>query len=237
MPPDAPAPQPLSLSVPIAIVIAAIIIGGSIYFVSRPQTSATQNAEKVAIPDVTINDHILGNPDAPVKVIEYIDLDCQFCKQFHATMKQILVQYGSTGNVAWVMRNFPLAELHPNAPKLAEASECIAELGGNTAYWKFIDILFDNAPGNDKTDLTKLPAYALQVGVPSSTFTTCLDSGKYKAKVAQEFKDITATGAEGTPQSIIQSTGGVDVPLPGAQPYATVKSIIDTLLANTPPTS
>jgi protein-disulfide isomerase len=235
MPPDAPsAAHASSLSVPIAIVIAALIIGASIYFVAGPSNSNDTNAQQVSIPPVTASDHILGDPNAPIKIVEYVDLDCPFCKQLHATMKQVMVEYGAQGQVAWVMRNFPLAELHPNAPKLAEASECIAELGGNDAYWKFIDILFAASPGNDKADMTRLPAFALQAGVPSSTFTACLDSGKYKTKVAAEFKDATNTGAQGTPHSIIQSAGGVDVPLPGSQPYATIKSIIDTLITSLP---
>lgn len=223
-----------NLSVPIAIVIAGALIAAALYFVGggTPTTNNTDTTPDVTVVPVTSDDHILGNPDADVIVIEYSDLDCPFCKQFHATMKQIVSEYGASGKVAWVYRNFPLAQLHPNAPKLAEAAECVADLGGNDAYWKFLDAMFEAAPAGTMTDMATLPALAAKAGVSTANFNTCFASGKFQAKVADEFNDAVASGGQGTPHNIVINTKtGHTVPIPGAQPYATVKSVIDTVLA------
>lgn len=225
--------QAQNLSVPIAIVIAGAMIALALYFVGNGGASAPKNTagvDDVKVVQVTADDHILGNPNAPVKVVEYTDLECPFCKQFHATMKQIMAEYGPSGKVAWVIRNFPLQQLHPNAPALAEAAECVASIGGNDAYWKFLDTLFEKAPGNERTDMARLSEYAVKAGVQSGAFDQCVKSGKFKAKIEKEFNDAVASGGQGTPHNIVVNADGKTVPVPGAQPYATIKSVIDTML-------
>jgi protein-disulfide isomerase len=87
---------------------------------------------------VTEADHIKGNLDAEVIVVEFSDFDCPFCTRFHATMNAIVAKY-PPNEVAWVYRHFPLESLHPNAKAVSVASECVAKLGGNEAFWKFTD--------------------------------------------------------------------------------------------------
>lgn len=115
----------------------------------KEEVKADTSLEKMS--PVTKADHILGSIDAPVKIVEYSDLECPFCKQFHNTMQKIMSEYG-TEKVAWVFRQFPLSQLHSKAPKEAEASECVAELGGNDAFWKFIDKINEVTPSNNKLD-------------------------------------------------------------------------------------
>ena len=215
-----------------AIVFAGALIAFSLYMVLRPTTVAVVgvNGEEITVIGVSDDDHILGNPNAPVKVIEYADLDCQYCRSFHLTMKQIMSVYGSTGEVAWVYRHFPIVELHPNAPRLAEASECVAEIGGNDAFWKFVDGVFTSPTINDRFDMERLDATAAAAGVPSAAFRTCLDSGKYKDKIAEQFADAGKAGGTGTPHSLIVSAAAPPIPVSGSQPFATVESIINTLL-------
>jgi protein-disulfide isomerase len=88
------------------------------------------------------NDHLQGATDAPVVVLEYSDLQCPYCKRFHDTMNQVMEKYGTEKKVAWAYRHFPILSNHPDAAKVAEASECAAELGGNDAFWKFLDEVF-----------------------------------------------------------------------------------------------
>lgn len=90
---------------------------------------------------VTDKDHIKGDINAPVKIVEYSDIDCPFCKRFHTTMQEIMDSYGKDGKVAWVYRHFPLTQLHPDAFNKAEASECITAKGGNDKFWSFVDAL------------------------------------------------------------------------------------------------
>ena len=100
----------------------------------------TEGAVEVDIPAVSEQDHILGSLDAPVKLVEYSDLQCPFCGRFHPTMQRVAKEYGD--QVAWVYRHFPLESIHPNARPLANAAECAANLGGNDGFWKFIDAVF-----------------------------------------------------------------------------------------------
>jgi protein-disulfide isomerase len=225
-------PQPSMMPVAIAIVFAGALIAFSLYYVLRPAepTSLIPDAERIQFREVTDADHILGNPAAPIKIIEYSDLDCQFCRIFHATMKQIMLEYGKTGEVAWVYRHFPIVELHPNAPRLAEASECVAELGGNDAFWKFIDTVFTTSNGG-RFDMERLDATAATAGVTVTAFRECYDSRRHQAKVAADFDDATKAGGVGTPHNIIVSPVSPPIPVPGAQPYSTIQSIISTLLA------
>ena len=85
-------------------------------------------------------DHVLGNADAPVELVLFSDMQCPFCKQFHATLKQIESEYGDQVVIAF--RHLPLEQRHPNAKPLAEGSECAAELGGNDAFWAYLDEVF-----------------------------------------------------------------------------------------------
>jgi len=82
-------------------------------------------------------DHIYGNPNAPIKIIEYSDFECPYCKIFHATMKKIVIE--SDGNVSWVYRHWPL---HQNSFEKTAAAECVAQIKGNEAYWEYSDLLF-----------------------------------------------------------------------------------------------
>lgn len=224
--------RPSLVPVAVAIVFVGALIALSLYFALKPQPpSVFTDGSEVAVPEITHADHILGNPDAPVKIIEYSDLECPYCRTFHATMKQIMRLYGDTGQVAWVYRHFPIVELHPNAPKLAEASECVAELGGNEAFWKFIDEVFTADAPNDRFDLSTLPTAVAVSGVPASQFSECYESGRHKAKVAAQFDEAQELGAKGTPHNLIVGPAGKVLQLPGSRAYATVKEIIDALLA------
>src|SRR5207237_7967826 len=90
------------------------------------------------------SDHVYGNPNASITLIEYSDFECPYCKSVHLTAKRVVDE--SRGQVNWVYRHFPLEMHNPGAQKQAEASECAAELGGNEAFWKFADAV-DPATG------------------------------------------------------------------------------------------
>lgn len=230
-------PQKQNLALPISIVIAGALIGGALFFVGHsnaPTTGAPQAVAKKSIPAVTDKDHIRGNLNAKIVIVEYTDLECPFCKQFDGTMKKIMDEYGPNNSVAWVIRNFPLQQLHPNAPRLALASECIASLAGNDAYFKFLDSIIVQAPINTFFDMTKLTATAESVGAKSKDFDTCVASGTYQDKISTEFNDAIAAGGEGTPFSVAIANGK-QYAIPGSQPYEQVKALIDSVLAGKQP--
>ena len=225
------------MNVPVAILLAGVLVAGAVFFPRAPAPAENPAAAGLAgeergatLRPVSAADHILGNPGAGVIIVEYSDLECPFCKVFHNTMQQLMNEYGKRGDLAWVYRHFPLEGLHPKAPKEAEATECVAEQGGNDAFWKFTDRVFEITPSNNGLDLTELPKIAEGVGLNREAFEKCLESGKYAEKVQADYNDALAAGGQGTPYSVIIS-GENRIPVDGAQPYAAVKSIIENLLA------
>lgn len=96
----------------------------------------------ISVPAIDFSrDHIRGNKKAKVVVIEYSDFQCPFCQRVHPTYKKIVETYGD--KVMWVYRHFPL-NFHPKALPAAIASECAYEQGGDDAFWKFTDELFNS---------------------------------------------------------------------------------------------
>ena len=222
------------MAVPLAIVIAGGLIAVALYFSNRNNGAPIVDNQPAPVAEkirgIQKNDHVRGNPNAPVVIVEFSDTECPFCKQFHNTLKQVTANYGTDGKVAWVYRHFPLPQLHPKASHEAEALECANDLGGNDAFWKYTDRLYEVTPSNNGLDPAQLPAIAQEVGLDKTAFTKCLDSGKYKARVDKDAAEAAAAGGQGTPHSIILYAGE-QVPIEGAQPFEVLKNMVDTLLA------
>lgn len=226
----------------LAIVVAGALIAVSILIVSGnewpfgvPNTGElTENNDSGnpldKIMPVTEEDHIRGNPNAPVKIVEFSDTECPFCKSFHLTMGQVIREYGVDGQVAWVYRHFPLDQIHQKARKEAEATECAAEIGGNKGFWDYVDRLFEITPSNDRLDLSLLPQIAEEVGLNRSEFVSCLESGRWADEVAADLENAINTGGQGTPWSIVIAPNGKKFSISGAQPYSVIESVIETAL-------
>jgi len=222
--------------IPISIVVSGLIIAGAIYLTTKqqaqPQVVGDENIE-LAIAAVDGDDHIIGNPDADIVIVEYSDYECPFCKGFHGTMKRIMEEYGPSGQVAWVYRHFPLTQIHNNAQPAAEASECVAKIGGNAKFWEYSDNIIAGAP--DSLLTASLKETALAIGIDEAEYTSCIASDYPKKEVAEDVKDgneIAKVDKQfGTPYNILISKNGVQVPIRGNQPYANVKSMIDTILS------
>jgi protein-disulfide isomerase len=238
-----------NLAVPIAIVIAGIIIASAFYFsnssgsnnVAKQDLEDNQQAQQAEQPTgstddvnpVTEDDHIKGNINAAVKIVEYSDFECPFCQRFHGTMNQIVDEYDGD-QVAWVYRQFPLEQLHPvKAMAEAVASECAAELGGNDAFWQFADRMFELTETNNRTDIeTVIPQIVNEIGLDNDAFQECFASGRYDDDIQEDIENAVVTGGRGTPWSVVIGPDGTTYPLNGAQPYASVKQLIDLVLSN-----
>mgnify|MGYP001568742521 CR=1 FL=1 len=227
---------------PASIIIAALLISGSWIYTTGvkniPQLGAEagQIAKKDTVSNATIKpvtqeDHVRGDFDAPIKIVEFSDVECPFCKQFHKTLIQVMSEYGNSGRVAWVYRHFPLDSLHPvKARKGAEASECANELGGNDAFWAFLDKYFEVTPSNNQFDTNQLPVIAEAIGLNRTAFMACLESGKYAQKIESQIQDAIAAGANGTPFSVMVNAQGETFPINGALPYTQIKSLVEQAL-------
>ncbi len=224
--------QKQSLSIPVAIIVAGALIAFGIYMSGSKSSAPAQNQD-AQIPENTIpapseDDHILVNQKTPIVIVEYSDIECPFCKRYHNTLHQLMDEYKETGSVAWAYRHFPV---HQNSGKEAEAAECAAELGGNDAFWKYLDRIFELTPSNDGLDLAKLPDIAKEVGLNVSSFNTCLSSGKYAARVEAHFQDMKNNAVRGTPYAAIFANGElVHEVREGAVPYEYLKAIVDDIL-------
>ena len=238
--------------IPIAILIAGLMVSiALIYNVGskninqppqQPNTSADEKPSQNKSPldnlrPVSADDHIRGNPQAPIKIIEFSDLECPYCKFFHSTMQKIVADYEKEGKVAWVYRHFPIDQLHSKARKEAEASECAAELGGpldseasNEKFWAYIDKVFASTPSNNNLDLKLLPKFAQDIGLNRQQFEDCLSSGKYNDRVAQDVSEAMDIGITGTPSSVVINQKGEKTVIPGALPYEQVKEMIEQAL-------
>jgi protein-disulfide isomerase len=219
-----------NILIPAVLIISGLILASAVYYVSSKNVANTAgvNGDLSAVRPVNSADHILGSPAAPVIIVEYSDFDCPFCKSFNDTLHQIVNDYGAEGSVAWVFRNFPLTQLHPNAESAAEAAECVAQVGGSTAYWKFSDLLFANQPADPST----YSALAVQAGVSGDAVTACMAAGTSKDRIAADVANAKAAGANGTPYSVILIKGAEPVLINGAFSYDLMKQKVDAALAS-----
>ncbi len=134
-----------------------------------------------------------------------------------ATVKEVMRQY--SGRVRWVYRDFPIASLHPRAPKAAEAARCAGEQG---KFWEYHDLLFEH---QDQVSSTDFKRFADQLKLDRVTFSKCLDTGRQQAAVESDVQDGARVGVTGTPTFFVN--GRVVV---GAQPFEAFQKIIDSEL-------
>ncbi len=175
-------------------------------------------APVVADIQVADDDHIRGNADAPVTLVEYSDFECPYCFSVQPTLEQILEEYGD--QVRLVYRHFPLS-FHPQAQKAGEAAECAGEQG---EFWAMHDKLYEL---NEQDGLTidNYKAAAKELGLNSSQFNSCLDEGKYAQAVKDDFNQGSQNGVSGTPATFINGTL-----ISGAQPLSAFTAAIDAAL-------
>jgi protein-disulfide isomerase len=230
-----------SLGLSIAIIVAAVIIGGAVVYTNKNNPNPAARNDVVARPSVeekkadaknispvTEGDHIRGSINAPIKIVEYSDMECPFCIRLHATLAQIVKEYPN--DVAWVYRHMPLSS-HPKAMTEAIATECVAELGGEDKFWLYLDKIYANAVGNNRMDLSLLPKYAAEFGIDTTKFNTCLIEAKYAEKINKTVKEGFDAGAEGTPFTVIITSTGEHLPIAGAQPIEVWRQVIDEIKA------
>ncbi|OGZ56342.1 MAG: hypothetical protein A3H64_00630 [Candidatus Ryanbacteria bacterium RIFCSPLOWO2_02_FULL_45_11c] len=185
-------------------------------------------AELEAVRALAEADHVLGNPSAPVKIIEYSDLECPFCSRFHESMKQVMDEFGKDGKIAWVYRHFPLEQIHSNARPGANGAECANELGGTQAFWDFVDAVF--ARQEEGLGESLFLQVAGDIGLDQNAFSSCVSSGKHNDTIDVDMENAIASGGQGTPYSIIIAADGSKQAVNGAVPYTTLKSQIEQAL-------
>lgn len=177
----------------------------------------------------TADNPMLGKHDAPLTMVEFSDYQCPFCNRFfQTTLPELKTAYIDTGKVRYVFRDFPIDQIHPYARKAAEAAHCAGEQG---KYWEMHDLLF---PNQKALEVEKLKALARRLQLESTAFDTCLEQGKYAARVQKNYADGVAAGVRGTPGFFIGKTRADETIqgtlISGAQPLAVFRQAIESLL-------
>lgn len=173
---------------------------------------------------------MLGNPEAPLTLVEFSDYQCPFCARFHqSTLAALKAEYIDTGKLRYVFRDFPLDQLHPQARKAAEAARCAGEQG---RYWEMHDLLFQQQKA---LEVEQLKAYGRDLGLDALPFEACIAQGRYAAAVQQDVEAGMAAGVRGTPGFFLGRTRPDDtiqgLAIKGAQPIAAFRQTIEHLMA------
>jgi protein-disulfide isomerase len=167
---------------------------------------------RVAIP--TDSRPFKGPVDAPVTIVEFSDFECPYCREMVPTLQAIAADYKSRVRIVYLQ--FPLADLHRNALKAAEASLCASE---QAMFWQLHDAMFRDQANLGVADLKRKAA---ALSMDSMSFDACLDNGKYFTQVRTDVEEGVKAGVTGTPSLFINGR-----PLVGNQPYEQIQKIIE----------
>ncbi|MCP5157696.1 MAG: DsbA family protein, partial [Ectothiorhodospiraceae bacterium] len=163
--------------------------------------------------DVTASDPVLGNRDAPVTIVQFAEYQCYYCNKVAPTLDALLEDYD--GKVRLVFKDYPL-ENHTRAMPAAVAARCAGEQG---KYWEMNRVLLANQQALKDSDFD---AYASQIGLDGSKFTSCLASGRVEPLVRAAFAEGQRAGVQATPTFYVNG-----LLVSGAQPYDRFKAIIE----------
>ena len=212
-------------------VIGAIVAAG-IYAASLDPDSIKApdpNSSKLSL-DTRQGSPVLGDPSAPVTIVEFGDYQCPFCKRWNENTKPAIEQnLIQPGKASLVYVDFPI--IGPDSVTIHAGSYCAADQG---LYWRYHDFAYTNqghendgwaSAENLKSLVSKLN------GIDSDLFNECLDSKKYEKRVNDNRKIASDAGATSTPSFIIISPDGSGETIIGAQPYGAFKAVVDQMLS------
>jgi protein-disulfide isomerase len=179
---------------------------------------------------VRTDDHVRGSSSAPVTLIEYSDTECKFCKRLHSTLDALYGVYGTSGEVRFVYRHFPLG-IWRNSLQEAVALECAALLGGAPYFFSYLDALFAASGSEDTFDLARLPELAQGIGLEHRTFNECLNSQRFIPRIERDRVSGKMLGVSKTPTVIIVSPDGTTLTIVGNKSYNLLDAAIRAALA------
>lgn len=220
-----------------AVILSLVIIVSTYLYVQhKKEVSAGEEIKEEplitehldGVRGIQADDHILGNPKAPITIYVYSDFGCPYCVDYHETIRLLMRTYGSEGKVAIVYRHLPLVQLHPEAPMYALASECVAKQKGSAGFWAFADDLFGMHDPLQPVTAANLVVLAEKVGADRQSFVACMRANELMAEVEKDYQEAIDAGAEGSPFTIIEAEGN-RVAYKGAQSYRSLGIIIQTL--------
>lgn len=215
----------------VAGITVAIVIGAIAIFASTQFGSETVNLDMGRTHgtiSTAMGSPILGNPSAPITIVEFGDYQCERCYQwFHTTKPALVKDYIDTGKANLVFVDMAL--LGRDSLIAAQATYCAEDQG---RYWEFHDMLYNSQEHIDNgwANSERLKAFAFSMDFDMELFNSCLDSGKYSKRVQYNISEARKNGATGTPTFFIIDADGRQQKISGAQPYSVFKSVIDSMV-------
>lgn len=213
----------------IGVIVVAIVAGLAASFSSS--SSETVNLDmgrSHGTVSTTMASPILGDPSAPITIVEFGDYQCHQCYNwFHDTKPAITKEYIETGKANLVFVD--LAFLGRDSTTAAQASYCAEDQG---MYWEFHNMLYNSQESkidNGWANSERLKAFAFSLGLDMELFDSCLDSGKYSKRVQFNVQQARDHGVRGTPGFLIVGPDGQEQ-LGGAQPFGVFKQVMDSMI-------
>jgi protein-disulfide isomerase len=196
-------------------------------FISEQEEAARKAQEEankpVQVEGVSADDDpFMGDPDAPVTIIEFSDYECPFCKRHvEQVFPEIKENYIDTGIVKYVFRDFPLG-FHQNAFPAAVAANCALEQSDNETYFEYHDLLFaDQQNLNEEAYL----AHAEELDLNVDAFEDCLAIND-TSEIENDMEEGAEYGISGTPGFFVNGWM-----IKGAYPYSEFEKFIEQELA------
>ena len=187
----------------------------------------TKPDEKITTQALILNGSpMMGNPNAPITIVEWGDYQCTFCHKFHQSSKDTLIEeYVNTGKINFLFRDFPLNG--PDSVLAAQASYCADDQG---KYWEYHDEIYKNWAGERTGWVTRqsLDQFANTVRLDLVQFNKCIDDKKYQQRVLENEKFGVKIGIKATPTFLIFNTGKI-AKIEGNQPFSVFRQVIDTI--------
>ncbi|MFT5850008.1 MAG: protein-disulfide isomerase [Patiriisocius sp.] len=215
-----------------AILLGFAMVAGAIFFAGMPggssATAVAQHggvmAEQGPVGDPKRSDdaprNIYGNPDAEITIVEFSDFECPFCARLHPTLTRVIDE--SEGTINWEYRHLPLS-IHANAEPSAIASECVAQLAGNDAFWEYSESILGNQRG---LTAAFLESTATAQGVDAAAYKKCIVSDEIAQLVQSDTQAAIALGGSGTPFNVVEFADGTTRVASGALPYENWKALL-----------
>jgi protein-disulfide isomerase len=142
-------------------------------------------------PPVSEKDHMQGNPEAPIELLEYGDYQCPYCGRAYPLVKKLQLEMGD--KMKFIFRNFPLTNVHPQAMLAALASEAAAQQG---VFWPMHDILFENQRRLTRAAILE---YAAGLSLEMTRFEAAIDDKKIEEEIELQFYGGMRSGVNATP--------------------------------------
>ncbi|MEX0917459.1 MAG: thioredoxin domain-containing protein [Candidatus Paceibacterota bacterium] len=220
----------------LVLLLIAVTAGSILYNSSAKEELERESVERESLRNellaVTPDDHVYGLRDAPIKLIEYGDINCQYCRVLYPRLKNVVDAYPES--VAFVYRHIPIYGRTDEVSRGEIASECVHREKGDAGFFSYLDTLFEKLPSNRQTaevPFKILTEAAEEVGVEQSTLEACIESEYRTSLIKKQHGSGGALGVYIVPHTFIVSDKAV-YDIVGAEFEEVYRKIVESMLGS-----